>query len=516
MFQTALSIPDEFTVTFELVPRQGFDRQQVDPLLDFAQQAKEDGRIKALSITDNPGGNPALAPVAIGTELVKIGIEPLIHFSLKDKNRNQIGSHIYLYQRFRLRSLLVMGGDFPHRGYYGQGKPVYDLDTIQVLQLLKDMENGHYPDHRSGKNQYPTPSILKGCVVSPFKATEAEQIWQYVKLLHKIRAGADFVVTQVGFDIRKFKELTTFLATQEIKIPLLANVFLPALPLARILAAGKVPGILFPDKLLQRMEAENLAGADHARFDRAALLISHLKRCGYQGVHLGGTKLLFQDIAYVLDRVEELDKVDKEELPDTEDYDFPIPRAWYYFQHPLTKGTKDARDAKEEKNGEKNEDIPQALAPGMAPGMVWLHRLGHIFLFTDQYITGRFFARFCLFCAQGRHRLNVLVWLEKVIKRQVYNCQMCGDCSLSCSTFLCPQWHCPKRLVNGPCGGSTHGKCEIYPDRNCFWVQVYNRLDRQTTLEELAALPHLPPKDWSREKTSSWVNFFFDQQKAQD
>ena len=501
MFQTALSIPDEFTVTFELVPRQGFDRQQVDPLLDFAQQAKEDGRIKALSITDNPGGNPALAPVAIGTELVQIGIEPLIHFSLKDKNRNQVGSHIYLYQRFRLRSLLVMGGDFPNPGYYGQGKPVYDLDTIQVLQLLKDMENGRYPDHRSGKNQYPTPKILKGCVVSPFKATQAEQIWQYVKLLHKIRAGADFVVTQVGFDIRKFKELTAFLDTQGIKIPLLANVFLPALPLARILATGKVSGILFPHELLQCMEAENIAGADHARFDRAALLISHLKRCGYQGVHLGGTKLLFQDIAYVLDRVEELDKLGKEELSDTVEYDFPVSGTWYYFQD-VEKG--------------KGKNIPQDLAPGMAPGMVWLHRLGHSFLFTDQYITGRLFARFCLFCMQKKYRHTVLVWLEKVIKRQVYNCQMCGDCSLSCSTFLCPQWHCPKQLVNGPCGGSTQGKCEVYSDRNCFWVQVYNRLDRQTTLEELAASPHLPPKDWSREKTSSWVNFFSGQQKKQD
>ncbi|MCI5131653.1 MAG: hypothetical protein D3904_09035 [Candidatus Electrothrix sp. EH2] len=156
MLQTALNTPEYFTVTFELVPRQGFDRKHVDPLLDFARQAREDGRITALSITDNPGGNPALAPVAIGAELVDIGLEPLIHFSLKDKNRNQIGSHIYLYQHLHLRSLLVMGGDFPNRGYYGRGKPVYDLDSIQTLQLLKDMESGRYPDRSDRrKKQYP-------------------------------------------------------------------------------------------------------------------------------------------------------------------------------------------------------------------------------------------------------------------------------------------------------------------------------------------------------------------------
>ncbi|MCI5138535.1 MAG: methylenetetrahydrofolate reductase, partial [Candidatus Electrothrix sp. AR1] len=261
MFQTALNTPEYFTITFELVPRHGFNGDHVDSLLDFARQAREDGRITALSITDNPGGNPALAPVAIGTELVEIGVEPLVHFSLKDKNRNQIGSHLYLYQRLHLRSLLVMGGDFPNSGYYGQGKPVYDLDSIQALQLLKDMESGRYPD-RTGKlkKQYPTPNIFKGCVVSPFKTTEAEQVWQYAKLLRKIRAGADFVITQVGFDIRKFEELTEFIGEQGIKIPLLANVFIPTLPLARAFSAGKTPGIILSEKLVGRMEAEAAAG----------------------------------------------------------------------------------------------------------------------------------------------------------------------------------------------------------------------------------------------------------------
>jgi methylenetetrahydrofolate reductase (NADPH) len=497
MLQTALNTPDTFTVTFELVPGQGFDRKQIDPLLDFAKQAKEDGRIKALSITDNPGGNPALAPVAIGTELVKIGIEPLIHFSLKDKNRNQVGSRIYLYQRLRLRSLLVLGGDFPNPGYYGQGKPVYDLDSIQALQLLKDMENGRYPDHRSGKNQFPSPNIFKGCVVSPFKISESEQVWQYTKLLHKIRAGADFIVTQVGFDIRKFEELPRFLGEQGFKIPLLANVFIPTLALARALVAGKVPGIVFSQELLQRMEAEAVAGAEYARLDRAALMVSRLKKCGYQGVHLGGSKLYFKDIAYVLDRVEELDR---DGLPDVEEYDFPLPGTWYYFHIPQSSAD------------DKETSIPQPLSPGMEPGITWIHQLGHTLFFTDYYSTGRLFARFCLFCAQKKHSFKLLLWFEKVIKQHIYNCQMCGECSLASSTFLCPQWHCPKRLVNGPCGGSMQGKCEVYPDRLCFWVRVYKRLSPQTTLEDLAAPPHLPPKDWQQEKTSSWVNFFSAQQ----
>uniref|UniRef100_UPI004056CE78 methylenetetrahydrofolate reductase n=1 Tax=Candidatus Electronema sp. TaxID=2698783 RepID=UPI004056CE78 len=145
MLRSALGSPHEFVITYELVPGQGCCGKKVERLLDLAREVKADGRISALSITDNPGGSAALAPAAIGAELLQLGIEPLIHFSLKDKNRSQIVSHLYLYQRLGLRSLLVMGGDFPKPGYYGQARPVFDLDSIQTLQLMRDMETGRHP-----------------------------------------------------------------------------------------------------------------------------------------------------------------------------------------------------------------------------------------------------------------------------------------------------------------------------------------------------------------------------------
>ncbi len=502
MLKTALNDPNEFTVTYELVPRQEFDGKRINRLLEFAQQAKADGRIKALSITDNPGGNPALAPVAIGTELLNIGIEPLIHFSLKDKNRDQVGSHIYLYQRLKLRSLLVLGGDFPNPGYYGQGKPVYDLDTIQTLQLLKDMENGCYPDRtRKRQEQYPTPTLFKGCVVSPFKRSEAEQIWQYAKLLRKVRAGADFIITQVGFDMRKFEELIHFLRQEAVDLPVLANVFIPSLTLARSLAAGKIPGILLAKELVDRMEEEAAVGADHARLDRAAEMILRLKRCGYQGIHLGGTNLEFKDISYVLDRFEQLDR---EVIPPALDCDFPIQRTWYFY--------KERQSFVTVKNNPHNA-APDPVTPlrnGRRPGVVRIYMFGHYLLFTEKTVVGRLFARFCLFCNRNQQRTTVLLCLEKTAKRLLFNCQMCGDCTLANSTFLCPQWHCPKRLINGPCGGSNNDYCEVFPERLCFWVRVYDRLEPGTTLKTLADCAYLPPKDWKREKTSSWINFFLD------
>ena len=144
-FSRSLYDPEEFTVTYELVPGQGSKGGQIDRLIELASCAMEDGRVKALSITDNPGGHPALAPIAIGSDLKKIGIEPLLHFSLKDKNRNQVESHLFHYHRQQFTNLLVLGGDFPRTNYYGQAKPVFDLDSVQTLQLLRGHGRGYVP-----------------------------------------------------------------------------------------------------------------------------------------------------------------------------------------------------------------------------------------------------------------------------------------------------------------------------------------------------------------------------------
>ena len=491
LFQASLTCPDEFTMTYELVPGQGFGGKEVERLLTFAEQARADGRIKALSITDNPGGNPALAPVAIGSELLQLGIEPLIHFSLKDKNRNQVASHIFLYQRLQMHSLLVLGGDFPKSGYYGQAKPVFDLDTIQTLQLMQDMKNGCYQG-RSGKNATNPvfPALFKGCVVSPFKITEPEQVWQYAKLLHKVKAGADFIITQLGFDMGKFAELMTLVKQENIDLPVLANVFIPSLSVARAMADGRVPGVIVSDSLVHRMEQEAAAGERQSRLDRAAALIVNIKKLGYRGVHIGGNALNFADLRYVMDTVETLEN-GKTSPP--AGCDVPIKNCWHFFTI---------------KPDMSNLPEPTALRPGTKPGAVRIHILSHHLLFSDQTISGRLFGRFCLFCARGKIRSSILLVVERLIKRLLFDCRMCGDCTLERSAYLCPQSGCPKQLVNGPCGGSRKGNCEVYPERRCFWVRVYERLHQQTSFTQLTETAAVPPKDWARRNTSSWINYF--------
>ena len=76
IFTDSLFNPKEFTITYELVPGQGSSGRRLEKLLKFVALASEDGRIKALSITDNPGGHPALAPIAIGSDVKQHGVEP--------------------------------------------------------------------------------------------------------------------------------------------------------------------------------------------------------------------------------------------------------------------------------------------------------------------------------------------------------------------------------------------------------------------------------------------------------
>lgn len=78
------------------------------------------------------------------------------------------------------------------------------------------------------------------------------------------------------------------------------------------------------------------------------------------------------------------------------------------------------------------------------------------------------------------------VWREK--------CRGCGDCLLAYTAGICPIALCPKRLLNGPCGGSRDGRCEVDPDIPCAWIQIYQRLEKQNRLHLMDEFR--PPRDW--------------------
>ncbi len=484
-FRDSLLNQQEFTLTYELVPGRGSGGKRLEKILLLAEEAKKDGRIKALSITDNPGGHPALSPTSLGIDIQAMGISPLLHFSLKDKNRNMAESQLFECHRHELLNLLVLGGDFPRYGFHGQAMPVFDLDTTQLLSLIERLRH-NFTVKKGAPGQamdLPKMDFFAGCVVSPFKTLKSEQIWQYVKLLTKIQCGAQFVISQLGYDIDKYKELIQFIREQHLQIPVIANVFIPSLTVARIMNKGRVPGVILPDILLRRMEEEAKASdkGEEARLLRAAKMLAALKRIGYSGIHLGGNNLSFESISFLLDKSEEFTGESFKE----EEIHFPEPNTWYLYK-----------------------DCPQTPEKRNLPFLFTSNDFVHKQVFSE---NGFFFPvakKISTKALNNSFLLRLYTLLEHLIKKILFHCRMCGDCTLAKSSYLCPQSGCPKRMVNGPCGGSNNGYCEVYPkERLCFWVRSYHR-GPKPDCHNLHSLESIPPKDWSLNGTSSWLNYF--------
>ena len=96
--------------------------------------------------------------------------------------------------------------------------------------------------------------------------------------------------------------------------------------------------------------------------------------------------------------------------------------------------------------------------------------------------------------------------LEDFVKVPLFRCQRCGECILSHTAFICSQ-RCPKRMRNGPCGGTGEGgMCEVYPERKCIWYRIYHRAKRLCRLSLLKRVENI--HNWELEHTSALLNVF--------
>jgi len=492
----SLKDPNEFTLTFELVPGRGGRTQEINRIVNLAKNIAADGRFQALSITENAGGQPALSPAALGAEILAMGSEVIIHLSCKDKNRNQMESLLFGWDRHNLHNLLVIAGDYPKEGYCGYPKPVFDLDTVHALDLLSSMNKkgaAILENEKNGDQEKSVP-FLKGVVVSPFKMLESELVMQYYKLHRKVAAGADFVITQLGYDARKFHELLQYMKQNQLNIPVLGNVFIPSLKVIELMYEGKLPGCLIPESLYEQIkwEARTADKGKNTRLVRAAKLLAVLKGLGYDGAHIGGPGLNFDDIDFVLSQADQMAD-DWQSL--IADLSFCSPDAFHYYEKDHETGLNTSRETKR-----KQKRPPWISAYSFSH---WIHDVA----FNPEGRLYDFCKKVCLRLDDTRMR-GPLSTFEYITKATLFGCLNCGDCTLEELAFLCPQSRCAKYLLNGPCGGSHEGWCEVYPGRKrCVYVLAYNRL-KPYDMEEKFKSGFVPPRDWSLNNTSSWVNFY--------
>jgi hypothetical protein len=108
--------------------------------------------------------------------------------------------------------------------------------------------------------------------------------------------------------------------------------------------------------------------------------------------------------------------------------------------------------------------------------------------------------------SRERKLSRVMLFFEDIVKVPLFGCQHCGECILSSTAFICSQ-QCPKRIRNGPCGGTgAGGSCEVYPDRACVWYRIYYR---SKFFHRISLLSHIKRiHNWNLEGTSAWLNVF--------
>jgi len=495
LFKEILQGRKDFVYTLELVPGRGSKGKIVDEVLSLAEKAIHGNLVHALSITDNAGGHPALFPNTLGREICRLGMNPIIHFTCKDKNRNQIESILYALDRIEIQNLLVMTGDFPLYGFEGKAKPVYDLDSIQLLHLIGQMNTGRCIDGKApgGGKECPPTRFFKGVAVSPFKKLEAEVFAQYAKLYKKMKMGADFVITQVGFDARKFDELLRIMRRRAIQIPVLANVYILNRPVAKVMNRADVPGCVVTDELYRLIETESLAPdkGKVSRLQRGAKLIAVLRGLGFDGVHIGGPNLKYEDVEWVIEKSKEYALNWQEWV---REFDFPQREGFYLFK----------------KNSQTGLNTDEPNETKVLPRKQISHRIMRFFhhsIFTPEAPFHRIARRF-FFRIDGTRMEFPVTEMEYMMKFFTSRCRRCGDCTLAEMAFLCPQSQCAKFLFNGQCGGSTEGWCEVFPGKKkCIYVRAYDRLKPYGEEKSLAE-EYLPPRNWALDQTSSWANYF--------
>ena len=151
----------------------------------------------------------------------------VLHLTCKDLNRNGLESAAWRYASEGFENILAITGDYPTGGFGGRAEPVFDFDSVGLITLLRSMNDGLSVIGRGGKPEtLPKTNFFIGCVVSPFKRHERELMPQYFKLVRKIAAGAQWVIPQLGYDMRKFHEVKLLLEPAACDVPLIGNVYL--------------------------------------------------------------------------------------------------------------------------------------------------------------------------------------------------------------------------------------------------------------------------------------------------
>ncbi len=230
-----------FVQTAEIVPPKGID---IAEALEHARQIKP--YVVAVNVNENPASVMRLNSLSLSHMFVQEGIEPIFHITTRERNRLALQSELLGAYVLGIRNVMVMTGDHQSMGDHKEAKPVYDLDSVQLLRLCTEMMGGK--DY-NGHDLDGTPSFYLGAVVNPGSDLPDLQI---MKMRKKALAGARFFFTQAVYDLTVLERFLDQIKDLDVKI--IAGVIpLKSAKMARFMNRN-IPGIQVPESLIERME----------------------------------------------------------------------------------------------------------------------------------------------------------------------------------------------------------------------------------------------------------------------
>ncbi|HEG44256.1 MAG TPA: methylenetetrahydrofolate reductase [Phycisphaerales bacterium] len=268
----------KFAVTAELGPPQNANPDAVKKKAEYCK-----GNCEGANVTDNQTAIVRMSSMAASVIALSCGVEPIMQMVCRDRNRIAMQSDILGAAALGIKNLLCLSGDHQGFGNQPEAKGVYDIDSTQLIAMVKQMRDDKQLISGDEIKEY-EPRLFIGAVANPF-ADPFE--YRVLRLAKKIEAGADFIQTQCIFDMERFEKWMELVVAEGLheKVYILAGLTPVRSHKALIYMKNNVAGISVPDELIARMEAAE--DKKQEGIDICVEMIEKIKTIkGVAGIHL--------------------------------------------------------------------------------------------------------------------------------------------------------------------------------------------------------------------------------------
>ena len=255
----ARKLGKQFVVSVELDPPKGADP---DRLVDRAQYCKEN-EVDAINVADGPRASARMSAQSLCVLMQnRVGVDTILHYTCRDRNLLGIQSDLLGAYALGLRNVLAITGDPPKLGDYPDATAVYDVDSVGLIRIMSHLNNGC---DLAGNSIGPALGIHIGCGADPSKADWEKEV---ARLEDKVRAGAEYIMTQPVYDPRTVERFLSLI--KHLRVPVLIGI----LPLYSHRNAeflhNEVPGMSIPEDIRERMKRAGSGEEAHAEGVRIA------------------------------------------------------------------------------------------------------------------------------------------------------------------------------------------------------------------------------------------------------